>query len=378
MPLDSNLVLRNQPRSLFREMLDGIDRGQAANARSAAYRDDNRKREREDQQINREEGFRSTLSRLVNAGADYRTPTGQESLLKGLASGGYAQEAMELAQRFPKSSAPKYNQYDGKDGAYMVNEADPSDVTPLMYGNKRIEPRPKEFAPQAPREWDPLGQSKLNEDMRHNKAMETANRINAAKPSANAPKQGEVKLNNSQSGMLAEISEANIMVDNIAGSFNKAGMAKSPGKAWAADAVESLPFIGGKLAPKTSQYNDDRRITAEKFLRAATGAAAPDHEVAKYAAMLPEPGDNSGQAQSAIDSFRSAVKAKAMSVASTLDLEGRTDEAGNLRGRLEQLFGAGVQIDGAKTQPAPSPQNAPAAGKPVRWGRDANGRPVKL
>jgi hypothetical protein len=159
-----------------------------------------------------------------------------------------------------------------------------------------------------------------------------------------------IKLTAGQQTTLADIAEANGMLNSLAQSFNQTGMAQSPGKAFAADVVESVPFVGGKIAPKTAQYNDNRRITAEKFLRAATGAAAPEKEVKFYASLLPEPGDDAQQAQNAIDAFRSAVKDKALSISSALKLQGRDQDAQEIEGRINDLFAMEIKIDApAKT-----------------------------
>jgi hypothetical protein len=202
-----------------------------------------------------------------------------------------------------------------------------------------------------------LAEGNAKETKRHNMATEGIQRT-AANKEKTPP--GTAKLTPAQAGTLADISEAQGMLNNLAQSFNKNGMAKSPGKAYAADVIESIPIIGGKLAPKTAEFNDNKRITAEKFLRAATGAAAPKSEVKFYASLLPEAGDSPAQAQSAMNSFRAAVKAKALGVPSALRLEGREAEAQAVEARIEQLFAEGSDID--------QPGKAPAAPKATEAG----------
>ena len=114
-------------------------------------------------------------------------------------------------------------------------------------------------------------------------------RADAAKAEREKPYQG-IKLTEGQSKVIGAAATAKQMLDEIATEFKEGKLGGAGG--FAADVVESVPLVGGKLAPKTNAYNDKRRITAETFLREATGAAAPAEEVRLYTKMLPEPGDS--------------------------------------------------------------------------------------
>jgi hypothetical protein len=61
---------------------------------------------------------------------------------------------------------------------------------------------------------------------------------------------------------------------------------------------------------------------AERFLRAATGAAAPEPEKVTYANFLPNWGDPGDIAQNKIDTFLGHIKAKAKLSVSKLQING--------------------------------------------------------
>lgn len=157
-----------------------------------------------------------------------------------------------------------------------------------------------------------------------------------------SPKEPGIKLNEAQSKTIAAAGMAKQMLDEISNKFKSGGLGGAAGLV--SDVVESVPFVGGKMAPKTAEYNDQRRIVAETFLREATGAAAPKEEVKFYSNLLPEPGDNETQAQSAISSFRQAVKAKVKGVAETLRAQRREDDAKSIEENLEKLFSDSADI----------------------------------
>jgi hypothetical protein len=171
----------------------------------------------------------------------------------------------------------------------------------------------------------------------------------------NAPTDKGTKLNEAQSKTIGAAGTAKVMLDEIASQFKDSKLGGAGG--YAADVVESIPLIGGKLAPKTNEYNDKRRITAETFLREATGAAAPASEVKFYTNLLPEPGDSPEQAQSALNAFRGAVMAKVKGVASTLRAQGKDAPANEIETKMQTLFDSSVNI---KEPPATS-LGAPAA-----------------
>ena len=88
------------------------------------------------------------------------------------------------------------------------------------------------------------------------------------------------------------------------------------------DKASRLPIIGQRFFKGPAEFGKHKDIMAERFLRAATGAAAPPSEVATYRGFLPEWGDTPAQAQVAQKAFMDNVKAKADQSVSRLRLLG--------------------------------------------------------
>jgi hypothetical protein len=167
------------------------------------------------------------------------------------------------------------------------------------------------------------------------------------KPLHSAKEPG-IKLNEAQTKTLGAAGMAKTMLNELASKFKGGGLGGAGG--FVADVTESIPFVGGKMAPKTAEYNDQRRIVAETFLREATGAAAPAPEVKFYTNLLPEPGDSEAQAQSALNAFRGAVKAKVKGVAETLRAQGREADAKSIEQNLNKLFSDSEDIKTRKPE----------------------------
>lgn len=90
----------------------------------------------------------------------------------------------------------------------------------------------------------------------------------------------------------------------------------------AADKASRIPIIGQRLFAGPAEFGKHKDIMAERFLRAATGAAAPAAEIATYRGFLPEWSDTPAQAQVAQKAFMDNVKAKADQSVSRLRLLG--------------------------------------------------------
>lgn len=159
-----------------------------------------------------------------------------------------------------------------------------------------------------------------------------------------------LKLSEAQLKTVSAAGMAKNMLDDLATQFTASKLGGASG--FASDVAESVPFVGGKIAPKTAEYNDKRRIVAETFLREATGAAAPAPEIKFYTNLLPSPGDSPEQAQSKIEAFRLAVLSKTQGVIESLRLQGHDDQAGMIESRLNALFADGVNIGETETQRA--------------------------
>lgn len=84
----------------------------------------------------------------------------------------------------------------------------------------------------------------------------------------------------------------------------------------------SIPLAGKFIAPKTKKYQNQKEVISETWLRAATGAAAPDPEVKRYASFLPDPSDPPEVAQNRLDTFFTKISARAQGRAKAIELEG--------------------------------------------------------
>jgi hypothetical protein len=154
------------------------------------------------------------------------------------------------------------------------------------------------------------------------------------------PKTNANNLTEREKNQLSDFSVGTDLLSELAGKFSSDISGKNAVQQagnWAADAAESIPFVGGKIAPETRTFNDLRRITAETMLRAATGANAPEPEVKFYTALLPEAGMSNKEAQSKMDAFVSQMTAKAKGTANRLRLTGNEQEAQKIEGGIDDM-----------------------------------------
>jgi len=102
--------------------------------------------------------------------------------------------------------------------------------------------------------------------------------------------------------------------------------------------ISGLPIVGQRVAPKEAGYNATRRLTAETYLREATGAAAPEKEVATYEGFMPDIGDTPEQAQSKLNVFIDRIKARNEGVVSYLEASGDMKSAAKIREQGQRLL----------------------------------------
>lgn len=102
--------------------------------------------------------------------------------------------------------------------------------------------------------------------------------------------------------------------------------------------LSGIPVLGQRLFPDEAEFNKHKRTIAERFLRAATGAAAPAQEVATYTGFLPNWGDTPEQAQAATDAFLNQVRSKSTAAVSRLRAEGFDDRASEIESNLKTMF----------------------------------------
>jgi hypothetical protein len=316
------------------------------------FRQNQQDREKKKKDEDEAKKFETTFRGLTQVN-DISTPEGRTGLLRDLNTLGYGKQALGLMSQF-QEMAPKPTEYDFREGEGGLF------ATPKNNPTRAIQVQGFTPKPQQPKEWDPLGQAKFDEQKRHNKAIEARAAFDAAKAA-----QSGTKLNEAQSKIVGAAGMAKVMLDDLANQFKDSKLGGVKG--FAADVVESIPLVGGKMAPKTNEYNDKRRITAETFLREATGAAAPAEEIKFYTRLLPEAGDSPEQAQSALNAFRGAVMAKVKGVASTLRAQGKDDQAAQIESKMQALFDSSANIKG--NSPSAAVKTHPQDSEAVQWAK---------
>lgn len=141
--------------------------------------------------------------------------------------------------------------------------------------------------------------------------------------------QNQPKLNAAQEAAITSVGEAKNLLTDLANEFNSV----STGRASQAfsSALSQIPVVGPRINPKEAAYNAKRRLVAETYLRAATGAAAPDKEVTTYMNFLPSLGDPTELASKKMESFIHRIEGRAEGVANALDAVGRPEQAEMIR-----------------------------------------------
>jgi hypothetical protein len=326
--IDPGILFQQNPGALA----DGAKQTMGLMAGMQQMRGQREQRQNAQADRSRAEQAREAFAKSAQ-GEDITSPDGMKRTIAKFAQAGFPQEAAAVLDAH-KEMFPVTKPVPAKWGAIPGTGTlfDESTGTTKASGADPLKPTPD-------KEWDPLGPAKLEEDKRHNRAMEAKAAFEAKKAAAAA---GATKLTEAQSKTLGAAGMAKTMLDDIANQFKDSRLGGASG--FAADVVESIPLIGGKLAPKTNEFNDKRRITAETFLREATGAAAPAAEIKFYTRLLPEAGDSPEQAQSALNAFRGAVMAKVKGVAATLRAQGKDDQAAQIESKMQGLFDTSVNI----------------------------------
>ena len=124
--------------------------------------------------------------------------------------------------------------------------------------------------------------------------------------------------------MLSAVEEGKYLLSNLVDTFKKSGF----GGAGSAigEATAKVPLVGKYAAGKNKEYQNQKRLAAETWLRAATGAAAPKHEVDTYTGFLPSESDPPEIADKKIQNFFDKIAAKAEARAKIFDIEGMSLE----------------------------------------------------
>lgn len=158
--------------------------------------------------------------------------------------------------------------------------------------------------------------------------------------------QKPLDLSGEQEKRIMDASASAKGLANVGRSFQEKGLGEFRGEG-IARTLKSLPLVGqggmmsgplDALMPKSTQYMNQQRQQVESDLRAATGATAPPEEVKTYLAFMPQIGDDPSLAASKLKDYQNKIMNKAMSVADSLDVQGRSQEAAMMRERIKGLF----------------------------------------
>lgn len=120
----------------------------------------------------------------------------------------------------------------------------------------------------------------------------------------------ELGMTGEEANNFGELEPAIDSMNMITGMYQK-GQFSGTMLGEATSLLSKTPLVGKRAFPEEAKFNDNKTIMAERFLRAATGAAAPDNEKKTYGNFLPNWGDPADIAQNKIDNFLDHIQAKA-------------------------------------------------------------------
>lgn len=120
--------------------------------------------------------------------------------------------------------------------------------------------------------------------------------------------------------MLQSVEEGKLLLSDLVNTFKNSGFGGIDDMI--GEGTAKIPLVGKYAAGKNKQYQNQKRLAAETWLRAATGAAAPDHEVATYTNFLPNESDPPEIADKKIENFFNKIAAKVKARAKIFDVEG--------------------------------------------------------
>jgi hypothetical protein len=151
------------------------------------------------------------------------------------------------------------------------------------------------------------------------------NRINAEKAGSGTADQ-KFALKSSEFGekekdIISSVEEGKTLMSNLVDTYKRFGFGGA--KSAPGEIAAKTPLVGKFIAGKSKEFQNQKRLAAETWLRAATGAAAPDSEVKTYTNFLPNESDPPEQAQKKMLGFFDKISAKATGRAKAIELEGK-------------------------------------------------------
>lgn len=124
--------------------------------------------------------------------------------------------------------------------------------------------------------------------------------------------------------MLSAVEEGKYLLSNLVDTFKNSGFG-GVGSA-IGEATAKIPLVGKYAAGKNKEYQNQKRLAAETWLRAATGTAAREDEIDTYTGFLPSESDPPEIADKKIQNFFNKIAAKAEARTKIFEVEGKSLE----------------------------------------------------
>lgn len=370
MPIDPNLVLKNAPRSYVREALDGLDRGNERNRKTYDFQTLTKKNRWADEDRKKADNLDATLKDVFSRN-DPNTPEGQTTGLHELSQRGYGVEAMDIAEKFQKANAWADLPTEGGD-LYEKNSRT-GEVRPTQFNGQQLRKYVAPLKPTTPqfevgaddrkKMFDPVSQTWVDTGLKVRPQPQTLPNftgvvtgtpgdertvfVNNRDPSKvvdpNLPKAAKLSplAKTTISKNAAQLKIFDAQLENL----QKAATAIK-------GSFASGPFGQGKIPTSAGKSFDQAKaalaLTVRGLTRTPGEGSFSDMETRLQQAALPDRNNYEEVTQQGIDQLKQM---------STLLKESYAQNVAN---------GTGL------------PTANPESGETVKWGRDANGKPVRL
>lgn len=146
-------------------------------------------------------------------------------------------------------------------------------------------------------------------------------------------------LSEEEKKRIAAINEGKTLLSNLVTTFKESGYG-GIGSA-VGETTAKVPLIGKHLASKHAEYQKQKELASEVWLRAATGAATNPSEIKRYAGFLPDESDPPDLAQSKIDNFFEKINVLAKGRGDAIEIEAKGLEK---LGKLELAKAKRIQV----------------------------------
>lgn len=132
-------------------------------------------------------------------------------------------------------------------------------------------------------------------------------------------------LSEAEKTSIAAITEGQTLLTNLVNTYKSSGYGGAG--SMVGEKTAKIPLAGKYLAPKHAEYQKQKELASEVWLRAATGAATNPDEIKRYAGFLPDESDPSNLADSKMDKFFTKIMAKVDGRADAIEVEAKALES---------------------------------------------------